>query len=407
MTGASPRAPVVSGEFEQFLELRQHVKKMQAGTPLLLRTEASGSEELQICTFWVSEDLRVIKWRENEGGPMQEVPLDEVTDVIAESENGNIDLHESSSLAGTDYISMTIKQKAAEPMELICATSEDFSVWHQGLRFLCGIGDPAEHREVPRAPAAEQAEGEVARLQRENDLLKESLRRKDATIAELMRDLQGRPGRDHYNKTVSSSRESDEHLRDRESTVLRHKNRKLARRVKTQQATIVQLSELLKRCTEWRDGEDRPESAGYAECQSADVESWSEAAPDVQAAMPDLQEGSGDGDEDAGAVEEMKQEVLALAGQLEALERAVGSGLLGLGPDARDVRGAPPGEIRDPGGGCRGGASRLGEAATAALSRVTAEMRVLEEKKRVVEQLAKTLEPDCDNEEEHDEFPLM
>merc|ERR1719498_1694369 len=72
------------------------------------------------------------------------------------------------------------------------------------------------------------------------------VKQKDAVIHQLTQDLQSRGTKSvHCNKTESTSRESDDHLRDRETAILKRKNLRLQKLVKKKQKTITNLMQTL------------------------------------------------------------------------------------------------------------------------------------------------------------------
>merc|ERR1712073_219042 len=89
----------------------------------------------------------------------------------------------------------------------------------------------------------------MGKLQKENRLLKEVVKRKDASIAALLRELQSRSSGTACTKTGASSRESDEHLSYREAAILQHKNRKLQKTLRAKQQTIAELLRLVGKVT--------------------------------------------------------------------------------------------------------------------------------------------------------------
>merc|ERR1712129_542221 len=93
------------------------------------------------------------------------------------------------------------------------------------------------------------------KLQKENRLFKEVVKRKDASIAALLRELQSRSSGTACTKTGASSRESDEHLTYREAAILRHKNRKLQKTLRAKQQTIAELLRLVGKVTQQQGAE--------------------------------------------------------------------------------------------------------------------------------------------------------
>jgi len=289
--------------------LGQYVHRLLVGTPLLLRTvNAAGQEELQICTFSISEDMKLLRWQDSEdsGQIHDEVPLSAISHIHDDSsvEPGGADDED-----GHHALSLTLKHGERDlKLYLICASPEDLTAWRDGLGFLTGrlpsapkaAGAAADGsrqcaprvKAVPLTPSASSVAGLVgpgarhqpsakaspkaspkasgtgtaadgsadsveslqqqlqreresnAALSRENQELTAMLRRKDDTIAGLVGDLQSR-GDGKCSKTESTSRESDVHLRDREVAVLSRKNRRLRKALQAKQQTIAELLKLV------------------------------------------------------------------------------------------------------------------------------------------------------------------
>jgi len=330
----------------------------------------------------------------------------------------------------------------------------------------------------------QQSEDTVKQLREENNVLKESVKRKDATIAQLLRDAESSPvGVERFSKTESTSRESDHHLRDRDISILQRKNRKLQKALKAKQKTITDLHKLLGQVLEGGGGfttgggeEDEDGGAssdGVAAPAPQHIATGSQGRPNRMLATRADPKG------DSGSEpEEIKEEMRELAGKLARLERDVeGLSLVEQGVAARPTTGGGGrGGLTVAGGGAapgllapaeihpttnpssqqrlvrlaaaqaampvaqavasqfqppvRTGGAHIGTAtslaagalavappplskgspqsrigSTMALQALADELELLEEKKRVVEQLAKTLEPASDAEED-DGFPL-
>lgn len=552
-------------DFEQFLEIRAHVQRMQSGTPLLLRRSRDGQEDLQICTFWVTKDLKALKWREQEGsGEVREVALTSIDTVAEESGQSGDSGEEDGHYALTVNLKANGQAQVPSTISLICASPEDLLAWRDGLKFLVGGGPvtsptpasgkvsvtsslqsspSAAARQLRDTGAASQAAEELRRklkeqveandkLTKENDALREVVKRKDVTIAELIRDLQNRSASatDRGSKTESTSRESDDHLRDREVTILQRKNRRLRKTLQEKQKTISELLKLVGQCTAAQGAESSAVEDGNEEededsCAGAEMDddgvgpnSSSQPPPTRSPAVVAVKSPArspqsspkpitGGGGGRAGALaasmlaevgepaneseEAAMEEVRMLAGQLERLERdlaglsspsaaagaaagafkppprttaAATSAAAGprqsptsaarsapaakaspkASPKAAQAGGMPAGlaemlnqvaqagghggmpaglaEMLSQGAGAmlRGGPPSVpaprnasaavsagvgnGQGSAAALQALEKEMAVLEEKKRVVEQLARKLEPPSD--EEDDGFPL-
>jgi len=491
----------------------------------------------------------MLKWREQEGnGSVHELSLNAVADVIEdntvvkEAEEGSCCLTiVLRSSKGTD-------KKIPSTMSLICVSREDLIAWRDGLQLLAGGASFSVAASGPSGattgPAASSSGGQSAKssaskgdthgsatslrrqlqkqeeenekLQKENQLLKELVSRKDASIAALLRELQSRPSgaaMERCSKTGASSRESDEHLSYREAAILRHKNRKLQKTLRAKQQTIAELLQLVGKVTQqqgaessaveelYDDDEDGSEQTAEEEKQEKKKKEEQERlattgratrfqvrdgpgrtlrgrggggrgggratgeaaaaatgtsaavaaapvplpAPAAAAAAPaapsaaardrpaaataEVVEGATSSDE-----EEISEEVAALAGQLERLERDMDLQEMKFAPPSRGpsvaakVSAAPtaishhaasnfaatepasqarpdsPAEQPFQSASGEGITSKL-QGSTAALQALAREMELLEEKKRIVEQLARRLEPPSDGEED-DGFPL-
>jgi len=432
-------------------------------------------------------------------------------------------------------------------MNLICVSREDLIAWRDGLQLLAGGASFSVAAAGPSGgttgPAASSSGGQSAKssvskgdnqgstaslrqqlqkqqeanekLQKESRLLKELVNRKDASIAALLRELQSRSSGatvERCNKTVASSRESDEHLSYREATILRHKNRKLQKILRAKQQTIAELLQLVGKVTQ----QQGAESSAVEELYDDDENSSEQTAEEEKEEKQDKEEkekkeedygaqerlattgratrfqvcdshgralrGRGGGravgeavgatagitaavaaaaaaavaaaapsataardrpsglaaacaepmnDATSSEEEEISEEVAALAGQLERLERDMDMEEMKFAPPSRgpsvaakvsaamshhaacnsvatepasQARPGSPAEQRLQRASGAGITSRL-QGSTAALQALTREMELLEEKKRIVEQLARRLEPPSDGEED-DGFPL-
>jgi len=280
-------------EFEQYREVRRHARRMQAGTPLLLQSVINSKEELQICTFWISQDFQQLRWTvQDADGEVHEVPVSNIVNIaeVVEDKSDVPEMGFARGQADEQYSLMVVLRdsQGTSTMGLICATPEDMTTWREGLRFLVGAQQlrrpsPRTSEPVPvpasvattRSPRITRAkalafparpatarraqvtddlsqrlslqEETIGKLKQENTMLQEMMKRKDLTLAQLLRDSQSR-STERCNKTESTSRESDDHLRDREVTILRRENarlKKTLKRLKTKQQTIAQLLELL------------------------------------------------------------------------------------------------------------------------------------------------------------------
>ena len=55
----------------------------EAGTPLLLQSIINSEGELQICTFWISQNLRHLRWTAQDAdGEVHEVPVSNTVEVL-------------------------------------------------------------------------------------------------------------------------------------------------------------------------------------------------------------------------------------------------------------------------------------------------------------------------------------
>eukprot|EP00930_Biecheleria_cincta_P046672 TRINITY_DN32217_c0_g1_i1.p1 TRINITY_DN32217_c0_g1~~TRINITY_DN32217_c0_g1_i1.p1 ORF type:complete len:473 (-),score=144.53 TRINITY_DN32217_c0_g1_i1:46-1464(-) len=466
-------------DFDEFLEIRRHIKRLQAGTPLLLRKVlANGQEDLQICTFLVTQDLQTLRWREQEGtGESHDVPIANIVAIEDES-TGVDDSDEDHHYA----LTLQVRSKSGRGgagvtrLGLICSSVEDLLSWRDGLRFL--VAEPEPTRRAEPASRNDQdlrrqlqlQEELCERLQQENAMLREIVTRKDAIISEMQKS-------ERCNKTESSSRESDEHLHDREVAILRRKNRKLQNELKGKQKTIKELLDMVGRLSQQQGAEssaqeeeatamiagtaaarvdeddDEDEDAddslqalismrsGGAKASGAGTPSGSTKASSagmpsggVKAASAAMLSGSrtaagatsgpalepkarANGIEIAETADEseetelFQEEMQALHQKLELLERAAAAATQGM-----HGRFQPP--ARTGGGGhslptptiskaaAQNGTTAFSAKSQSALEALAREMSLLEEKKRMVEHLARTLEPGGADEDEDDGFPL-
>lgn len=501
--------PAAREEFEQVSELHRHVRRLQEGAPLLLRTAVpgcSGRDDLEICTFWISKDLKTLKWRGEEGrGPERELALGEILAVEEEDDAGDgasDGVIEENKCA----LKLTLQsENLPKLMGLLCASPEDLTSWRDGLKFLVGalpppsrsgsgkrpdfMADTVSAKGASAAASAERREQQLIEAnnkhQAENKELRDMIERKDETIAVLLRDLQNRNTVvDRCNKTESTSRESDEHLRDREVAILQRKIRRLQSELKAKRQTVKDLLSLLGKVTSQQgcessageeDVEDenndaKDEEDGVAELLlrrlvSSPAAGFRGAGREVGSGVGSAPRSRGIGaDADADA-EGAKEELKPLQAELSVLQ----SDMLGLrftppdrsaavGSVGREVRSSGTAKSHAAGEGarqsptaamtaaptpsraktpqaeheaqhhpsvlaaatpsvetqssspsalvtCGKGAAILPSAA--ALEILTREMTLLEDKKRVVERLAQSLEPLSDGENEEDDgFPL-
>merc|ERR1719281_1645588 len=93
----------------------------------------------------------------------------------------------------------------------------------------------------------------IVELREENSVLNEIVKQKDdivkqkdLAIEHLMQELKNRGTKaEQCHKTESTSRESDDHLRDRETAILKRKNQRLQKMVQKKQQTITNLMQTL------------------------------------------------------------------------------------------------------------------------------------------------------------------
>lgn len=458
---------VKEDDVEQFLVIRRHVKRLQSGTPLLLRSStAPGQENLQICTFSVSPDLQILRWRDQEGsGTVHEVPLSQITSVDEDRTPGCPTDGESHFALNVKLLPNAASRSMPTSMELICCSLEDLESWRDGLKFLVGgpaaLISKAAQSSVPPSPSLQRGrqldetdelrqrlrlqEELCQKLEQENSMLREIVKRKDATIAELVKDNQNRAaGADRCNKTESTSRESDEHLQFREVAILRRKNKRLHKDLKAKQQTVSDLLKLLGQVTQQQGAESSAQEETAAEDAADDDDDDEEppsASPSIRGALPrtaatlaiprappptasvsrdslvatqitqpNVSGSTADDEDDDADVSQVFGDMTALMSKLELLEKLATAATEG-GASAASMAFQPP---------PRGGLSQSRLAAPvkadagvtvsgrskAALEALSREMALLEEKKRVVERLARTLEPASDGDDEEDGFPL-
>lgn len=457
---------VKEDDVEQFMAIRRHVKRLQSGTPLLLRSiSASGQENLQICTFSVSQDLQILRWRDQEGsGTVHEVPLSQVTSVEEDRTAGSPSDGESHFALKVKLLPNSTSRSMLTSMELICCSLEDLESWRDGLKFLvfgpASLISQAAQSSVPPSPSLQRGrqldetdelrkqlrlkEELCQKLEQENSMLREIVKRKDSTIAELVKDNQNRAaGADRCNKTESTSRESDEHLKFREVAILRRKNTRLQKDLKAKQQTVSDLLKLLGQVTQQQGAESSAQEETAAEDvdDDDDEEEAPSASPSIrgsiprtaatlaiprappptasvsrdslvatQATRPAAAAGStADDDDDDVDVSQVFGDMTALMSKLELLEKLATAATEG-GPSQLAFQPPPRGGSSQSNGvapvKADAGVTATGPCSKAALEALSREMALLEEKKRVVERLARTLEPASDGDDEEDGFPL-
>ncbi|CAK0872705.1 unnamed protein product, partial [Prorocentrum cordatum] len=291
-----------------FVEMRRHVKRLQAGSPLLLRVApgpggSSGDAGLDICKFWVTKDLLSLKWQEQEGtGKVCEVPLSAITDVVEAAPEGQE--------ADPDHYAISVALRpgtAPGAMDLMCASPEDFESWRDGLKFLIGStgsqtsspqarspqGAAAAAAAGSRSSRCQELERELQKqlevsmdLQRENQQLREAASQKDAAIVQLVTDLQAKSSStDRCNKTESTSHESDNHLRDREVAILQRKNGRLRKELHAKQRTISDLLKLVGKVTA-QQGAESSAAEGAEEDETEDAEDAEDVDDERQSSVP-------------------------------------------------------------------------------------------------------------------------
>ncbi|CAE7527629.1 CPK19 [Symbiodinium microadriaticum] len=381
------------------------------------------------------EDLQLLSWRDCEGsGPSRQIPLSK---IVAVEDASLSSLPGASNGEGHHALQVKLRQEkgsaAPAQIELICTSKEDLEAWLHGLRFL--VADQGgEVAKAPQGKSSEQGLQEKLRLQeqlceqlrQENSMLRDIVKRKDETISELLRDSQSKSI-----KTESTSRESDEHLQYREVAILRRKNKRLQLDLKSKQQTIAGLLKLVERLSQQADAEtsapeedtqDEPEiNPKVVDPKSPKIQVTQVAvdpeeprtadAPVVQAPCPSpldpaptptqLQEGPFAG------------ELVALVEKLQALQEATltaTQGVASLGsfqpPSRSAAAGAQGAQAAQAAQAPAPAAAGRGPKSAAALEALQRELALLEEKKRVVQHLAHTLEPDGSDSEEGDGFPL-
>lgn len=354
-------------ELDSFIQIRRCVKRMQAGTPLLLRTlSPEGHEDLQICTFSVSKDSQTLCWQDREGtGSTHEVSLSSVIRVEEDPENTSGDAEDCH-----HALLLTLQggfNEEEEKMDLICATPEDLQAWRDGLRFLISSAPlPPTPAGVRASPvAASRTDQELrhnllqekeanAKLRKENDILREQLKRKDGMLAECHQKLQQQQGSaERLSKTASSSRESDDHLREREVIALRSKNGRLRKALRAKQQTVKELLQLVGKLTAQQGAEssaveeaDDDEALEDSDCleeeQTNSVRGGASTASSqptrggsgratvaatagaiaaaVPSSAPTVQDQSTDGNDSGEEAEALQEEMMALASKLARLE---------------------------------------------------------------------------------------
>jgi len=469
---------------------------MLTGTPLLVRIVNDKSQEsLQICTCRIESNNQVLTCTEQDGQRRNhQVQINTIAQVL---EDRPSDPQEQGSIR----LTFVGQQGSPKSMELICASQEDHVKWLDGLRSLAGA---AAKRASPqaspaRSPAAaakaaatsqrtramgvstgvgamsvdpeaagfsmEQVgqllqrvqlqEELITELRQENGVLNVMVKQKDAVISQLTHDMQSRGTKgDHCNKTESTSRESDDHLRDRETAILKRKNVRLKQQLQKKQKTITNLMQTLQSALggQTSDGEMlRTEDEGDEVDSDTAADGGATRGGQLQAS-----EGSG------SEPEAIREEVRALTGKLARLERDVeelnipegfagspsqwtpaqsqamlaaskAAAAASAGPFQPPPRGAaqqpssPAAQRKaavvaaakagSPSRGMAGfdftgvggvpsvGGGGMSKGSKAALEALARETKVLEEKKRTVELLARQLEPPSD--EEDDGFPLQ
>jgi hypothetical protein len=409
-------------------------------------------EKLRICTCKVDPKGQVLHMVENDGSNQtHRIPMS----TIAEVQDVTHTPEEMERLFGEDQacpVRLTFKNAQQQPLEMIFAAVQDFMVWRDGLKSIV-VGGPASPPRAAKSaakakaasPRAAQAnppsrsgvagqdnahlleeqlmlqEELIAALRQENGVLNEVVKQKDVVIQQLTLDLQSRGTKgDHCSKTESTSRESDDHLRDREMAILKRQNLKLQKEVKKKKQTIENLMQTLQNALagQTSDGDMLKTDDDADDDDDSDVAMAPAAAPRNRpvSGVP-MSVGS------ESEPEDIREEMRALT---ELMQIAGSNGITLSSPPVAQQPRSPAGQKRaaiaatQAGNAPQGMAgfdfSAVGGAAPAiggmskksksALEALTGEMRILEEKKRKVEQLAATLEPSSDAEED-DGFPLQ
>jgi hypothetical protein len=280
----------------------------------------------------------------------------------------------------------------------------------------------------------------LAALQQENQSLCESVKRKDTVIDELKQKAAKAADQEQINKTASTSRESDRHLLEREATILRRKNKELSTSLKAKEQTVKDLLQMVSRMNSQNgfessaaeDNDFEDEASGAS--RRASVMPMQPGVAAVAASVASSSGAAADERSHGGAhAQDMddEPEIEELASKLAMLESAV-AGITFHPPSRTNVsaqatpalnaraKGAlqaasllaaedrlpAPSQAHASGGSARAGVTGLGSRSIAALDVLARELAVLEEKKRVVEDLAKNLDPASDDDEEDDGFPL-
>lgn len=455
---------------------------------LLRKLDKNGCQEhLEICVFQVDPAGKTLQWfSNNNDDDSDQVAIGSIADVSEERPGRGEELGEEGGMIQVTFTGASRR----DPMQMIFASAEDVVTWRDGLRFLVDVaraeqrsGSPKAKaspgkavasqggsRQVSRvdaaaagAPASKVSAGVgqlLERIQLQEELIKELreensvltdiakqkddlVRQKDLEIANLMKELKNRGSKsENFNKTESTSRESDDHLRDREMAVLRSDNKRLKKQLHKKQVTITNLMQTLQSALKGEasdadmvrnqddeeadsdspvalaaavralpcstDSGSEPEAireevrALASKRESPQAASQGRFAPPGRA-MPKSAQGGRQG---ASAQASAKGSSLSPAAQRETLAaqaraQAMAAAVAGLG-------GSPGFDFSAVGGDprmARGGSmSKESKSALEALARQT---ELLEERKRAVEQLARHLEPPSDNEDEDDGFPLQ
>lgn len=441
----------------------QHVKEMVTGTPLLLRQlgEKGGKENLQIHVFQVDSKCQVLSWTDTDGSPAGDVSISSIVDVSEETSNDPEDM------GGMLRVTSVNAKGLEQTMDMIFASREDVITWRDGLRFLVdaahstkaasptasvAISKKARTSEVVAGAGLSTAEGAserqlVERIQLQQDLISELrqenrvlhditkqkdeiTKQKDLEIARLSQELKNRGTKmEQLSKTESTSRESDDHLRDREMAIVKRKNLRLKKMVQKKQKTITNLMQTLQNALggqasdadmlQTEDDDDEADSdmalgsapAAVAAARALDPQCLTDSDSDPEAIREEVQALTRKRQSPKAASPQPPQSPQQLAAR-KARERAelvAAATKAGFGQATSSPSAAMAGFDFSAVGGVpatmgRGSMSKNSKTALEALSR---EMQLLEDKKRTVEQLARHLEPPSDNEEEDDGFPLQ
>lgn len=436
----------------------KHVEEMMKGTPLLLRMmgDGPGAEKMKIYVFQVDSTGQFLQWSEADGSPAGKVPISSIVDVAEESSN------ESEDMGGMIRVTSVENQGFEQQMDLIFASPEDVVTWRDGLRFMVDAAR-TPNASSPKAsalaskrprtaggnsgPGTSTAQGTsmgqlaeriqlqdelILELRQENSVLNqiakqkdEIVKQKDLAIAALMQEVKNRGTKsDHSSKTESTSRESDNHLRDREMAIIKGKNSKLKKMVEKKQRTITNLMQTLQSALGGQtsdadmlqtedDDDDEADSDEDLGTSAAAMAAQAALAPGCLADSSSESEGGQLQAPQAAAPQQLSSpQQLAAKKARERAELAAAATRAGFGqatasPSAVAAQKKGAGfDFSAVGGVASMARCSMSKNSKVALDILSKEMGCLEEKKRAVEQLAKQLEPPSDDDED-DAFPLQ